>query len=119
PARSEKFEAVDAAGTLDLMIVTEPWEDGLGLAPIASLLWWKCLEALDSFSTVRILMDVPIRSNRGVMGGIGKRHPGTKEGDGTVSVAIEERGGVRSEPRSPRSIRECASFWVKIADGIV
>src|SRR5579872_3315260 len=31
-ARSEKLEAVDAAGTGDLMVVTELWEDRLDLA---------------------------------------------------------------------------------------
>ena len=98
------------------MIVTEPWEDGLDLAP---LLWRKCLEALESLSTVCILMDASIRSNHGVMGGKGKLCTGTKEGDGDVNAAIEDRSGVRREPCSPSRIRERASLWVKIAHGIV
>ena len=39
-ARSEKFDAIDAARTGDLMVVTELWEDGLDLASTAHLLWW-------------------------------------------------------------------------------
>src|SRR5689334_20350330 len=63
--RSEKFEAVDAAWTRDLMIVTELGEDGV---QIALLLWWKRLESLDCLGPVCIFMNVPIRSNHGVMG---------------------------------------------------
>src|SRR6476661_2216682 len=64
-------------------------------------------------------MDVPIRSNHGVMGRIGKLHAGTEEGDGTVKTAIEDRGRVRREPSSPRIIGECASFGVQIAHRIL
>ncbi len=45
--RSEKFEAVDAAWTRDLMIVTELGEDGVQIALLAHLLWWKRMESLD------------------------------------------------------------------------
>jgi hypothetical protein len=107
-SRSEKFDVVDTAGTRDLMIVTELGEDGLALAPIAPLLWWQGLEALDGRGPVCILMDVPISSNHGVMGGRRKLQTGTKEGDGAGSTASEDRGGVRREPGSPSSIRERA-----------
>ena len=45
--RSEKFEAVDAAWTCDLMIITELGEDGVQIALLAHLLWWKRTESLD------------------------------------------------------------------------
>ena len=45
--RSEKFEAVDAAWTRDLMIVTELGEDGAQIALLAYLLRWKRMESLD------------------------------------------------------------------------
>jgi len=45
--RSEKFEAVDAAWTRDLMIITELGEDSVQIVLLAHLLWWKRLESLD------------------------------------------------------------------------
>src|SRR5437660_2331123 len=118
-SRPEKLDVVDTARTLDLMIVTELWEDGLDLASIAHLLCGKGLEALDGPGPVCIFMDVSISRDHGVMGGKGKLCTGTKEGDGAVSATIEDRSGVRREPRSPSRIRERASLWVKIAHGIV
>jgi len=70
-ARSEKLEAVDAARTGDLMVVTELWEDGLDLASTAHLSWGQGLESLYSLSAGRILMDLPIGGNHSVVGGIG------------------------------------------------
>src|SRR5579884_3683375 len=66
-----------------------------------------------------IFIDLPISSYHSVMGCVRKLHPGTKKGDGALSTTIEDHGGVRREPRSPGSIRECASFRVKVADSIV
>jgi hypothetical protein len=60
--RSEKFEAVDAAWTRDLMIVTELGIDGVQIALLAHLLWWKCLEALSGSSPIGILLDLAVRS---------------------------------------------------------
>jgi len=45
--RSEKFEAVDATWTGDLIIVTELREDGVQIVLFAHLLRWERLEALD------------------------------------------------------------------------
>ncbi len=64
-------------------------------------------------------MELPIRSNHGVMGRIGKLHAGTEEGDGAMKAAIEDRGGVRREPGSPSIIGESASFGVQIAHRIL
>ena len=78
--RSEKFDAVDAARTGDLMVVAELWEDGLDLVSTAHLSWWQGLESLYCLSAGRILMDLPIGGDHGVVGGIGKLNPGTKAG---------------------------------------
>ncbi len=118
-ARSEKFDAVDAARTGDLMVVTELWEDGLDLAPIAQCLWGQGLESLDCPSTVCILMDMPIRGNHGVVGRIMKLQTGTKEGDGALIAALQDCGGVGREPGPPNGIRERASLLVNIAHGVV
>jgi hypothetical protein len=100
--RPQKFEAVDAIRARHLMIVAELREDdGLASTPIAHLSWWRYQEPLDGLDPVCIFMDVPISSNHGVMGGIRKLYTGNQESDGVVSVAIEDRGGVRGEPGSP------------------
>jgi len=39
-ARPEEFEVIDPVWTGDLMIVTELWEDGLRIAPLAHYLRW-------------------------------------------------------------------------------
>jgi hypothetical protein len=57
---SEKFEAIDAIWTRDLMIVTELREDGAQIVRLALLLWRQCLKALDGLGPICILMDVPI-----------------------------------------------------------
>src|SRR6476620_612722 len=64
-------------------------------------------------------MDMPIRSNHGVMGRIGKLHTGTKEGDGAMKAAIEDRRDARREPGSPNIIGERASLGVQIAHRIL
>jgi hypothetical protein len=71
------------------MIVTELWEGGWEITPIAHLVEWQGSESLKGLGTVCILMNVPIRSDHGVMGGKGKRSIGPKEGDGTAMAAIE------------------------------
>src|ERR1051326_872028 len=109
-ARSEKFQAADAARTGDLVVVTELREDGLKLAATAHLSWGQGLEALDGPGSVSILVDVPIRGNHGVVGCIGELQPGNQEGDGTLITALQDRGRVRSEPGPPHGIRERASL---------
>jgi hypothetical protein len=52
------------------MLVTELWGDGLDLASTAHLSWGQGLESLYYPSTVCILMDLPIRSNHSVVGGV-------------------------------------------------
>ena len=100
------------------MIVAELWEDALDSAPIAHLLWWQCLEVLDSFGMACIFIDLPISGNHSVMSGRGKLYTRNKEGDVTMIAALEDRGA-RREPLSPEGIRECASLEVKIAHGVV
>jgi len=92
------------------MIVTELWEDGLDLASTAHLSWRQGLESLYCPSTVCILMDVPISSNHSVVGRIMKLNTETKEGDGALIAALQDRGGVRREPDLPNGIRERASL---------
>src|SRR5689334_8694207 len=100
------------------MIVAELREDGLDSAPIAHLLWWQCLEALDSFGTACIFIGLPISGNHRVMSGKGKLYTRNKEGDVPMMAALEDRG-VRREPLSPNGIRERPSLEVKIAHGVV
>src|SRR5579872_5613801 len=100
------------------MIVTELRENGLDSVPIAHLSWWQCVEALDSFGTACIFVDLPISGNHSVMSGKGKLYTRNKEGDVTMIAALEDRG-VRREPLSPGGIRERPSLLVKIAHGVV
>jgi len=55
-------------------------------------------------------MDVPISSNHSVVGRIMKLNTETKEGDGALIAALQDRGGVRREPDLPNGIRERASL---------
>lgn len=78
-ARTEKFDVVDATWTVDLMVITELREDCLKLAPTAHLACGQGLESLNCPSGGRLLIDLPIRSNHGVMGCIRNRTEGPKK----------------------------------------
>jgi len=102
------------------MIVTELWKDGgLSGVPMFSLLWEERLKSLYCLDMVCILMDVPISSNHGVMGRIGKLETGTKKGDRTEIAAVEDGGGIGSEPCFPGGVREIPPVCVKIAHSII